>query len=209
VVEGEDLVDAGVAAGWAARFVLVAHDAPARAYGDAEVVEVPAKLLASVAGLAHPPRALAVFEMREHELPATGCVLYLDGIRDPGNVGTMLRTADAFGIAIALGPDTADPYSPKAARASMGAVFRVPFAWTGLPSGRPVVALDANADVSLPDADLTSDIVLCVGAEREGVSDSVREAADIVVSIPQQPNVDSLNAATAAAIVMYEWRRQQ
>lgn len=233
-VEGEDLVLAGLQAGWRPRFVVADEAVPGdpslvAALGGVEVVFARAELIAQVAGLAHPPRVLGVFDLPESpglERGADGGagaaagaglvapIVFLDGVRDPGNVGTVVRSACAFGAtAVALGAGCADPYGPKATRASMGAVFRVPLNLVPgvgdvVDGSATVVALDAGADVALHEVALTDASVLCIGGERAGLSDEVRARADVVVSIPQRPDVDSLNAGVAASIVLYEWQRQ-
>src|SRR3954471_9263184 len=117
VAEGEDLVEAALAAGWAPVHLLRAG------------VDVSEDALAQVSGLGSPTRVLVVFEERWADAPAGPLCVALWGVRDPGNVGTILRSAHAFGAAsVAIGPDTADPYGPKAVRASMGAIFAVPVA---------------------------------------------------------------------------------
>src|SRR3954454_5669041 len=136
VAEGEDLLAAAEVAGWPAIERLVAG------------VDVEPDILAKVSGLASGTRALAVYEERWLDAPAGPVGVALWGVRDPGNVGTILRSAHAFGAAsVAIGPDTADPYGPKAVRASMGAIFALPVARVAdvaqLP--RPTVALAAGA----------------------------------------------------------------
>lgn len=237
-VEGEDLVAAGLQAAWPIRELLCNADEPLpEEFGtllqQPQVSLVPGPLLASVAGLAHPPRVLGVFELPQdvaferpgRELrvdvdaqiaPVTsGAGVYLDGIRDPGNVGSVLRSARAFGIGtILLGPYTADPFSPKATRASMGAIFTVSCRFIAsiddvLGAYNPVVALDARSTTPLYDVDLTGSPLLCIGSERTGLTAEVQAAATTIASIPQGPGIDSLNAAAVAAIALYEARRQQ
>jgi TrmH family RNA methyltransferase len=124
-------------------------------------------------------------------------------------VGTILRSAHAFGASsVAIGPDTADPYGPKAVRASMGAIFAVPVARVAdvaaLPA--PVVALDAAADDALRGEGGDPVGTLVVGAEREGLSPAVVAACDRAHRIPIAAG-DSLNAAMAATVALYEWTR--
>jgi len=142
--------------------------------------------------------------------------VYLHGVADPGNVGAILRCAHAFGAAcVALGPQTADPFSPKAVRASMGAVFAVPvvrgLAVAELPGVK--VALDPRGD-AVPLADTlaavrgerpAAELTLLVGAERTGLPSGILRAADHVARIPIAS--DSLNAAMATAVALYEVTR--
>jgi TrmH family RNA methyltransferase len=203
VAEGEDLLAAADAAGWEpVQRLCVAGSGLAG-------VEVEPAVLASVSGLGSGTRTVAVYE--ERWVPAaTGplCVC-LYGVSDPGNVGAILRSARAFGAAsVALAAGTADPFSPKAVRASMGAVFEVPLARAPdvaqLPG--PTVALSADAGAALAGLELELDAVtFLVGAEREGLPADVLAAADAVARIPIRTH--SLNAAMAATIALYEVTR--
>ncbi len=208
VAEGEDLLAAADAAGWRAveRYCAAGSGLPG--------VEVDADVLASASGLASGTRALAVYEERWAPAPAGPLCVYLHGVHDPGNLGAVLRSAAAFGVAsVAIGPGSADPFGPKAVRASMGAVFTVPVAHAddvaALPGTR--IALVAGAGTPLPQlkpfaiAERGQMVTLLVGAEREGLPDDVIAAADTVAHIPIA--TDSLNAAMAATIALYEITR--
>ena len=195
--EGEDLVEAGLAAGAEPRFVLVAADS-----GLAERLggeEVEPELLAGVSALGSGTRAIAVWPLGWADVAATPC-LYLHGVGDPGNVGTILRTAHSLlGGSVALGPDCADPFGPKAVRASMGAVFAQPPLRAGVEeTPAPRVALIAHGGAAL-DA-LAGAATLCLGAEREGLPEPVLAACEERVTIPLRPGAESLNVAAAAAI---------
>jgi TrmH family RNA methyltransferase len=131
------------------------------------------------------------------------------GVNDPGNVGTVIRSALAFGASsVALGPGSADPFGHKAVRASMGAIFQVPVVRVRsveeLPGRR--IALAARGGVALGDA-LEADVTLLVGAEREGLPAEVEAACDAVAHIPMAGDADSLNAAMAATVALYEATR--
>jgi len=126
-------------------------------------------------------------------------------VSDPGNVGTLLRAADAFGAGVALSEGCADPTGPKALRASMGAVFRVPLAGFDEPAGRRV-ALVPEGGTPLPELTLDGDVVLVLGAERDGLPPDVLERCDERASIPQAGG-ESLNVALAGAIALYELAR--
>ena len=180
VAEGEDLLAAADAAGWPAleRYVAAGSGLPGE--------EVDPHVLAGVSGLGSGTRAIGVYEQR-WSTPATPPAVVLWGVRDPGNVGTVLRSALAFGMAcVVVGPGTADPFSPKAVRASMGAVFGVPLARAAgvaeLP--RPVVALAARAGEPLAAIADGAPGALLVGAEREGLPADVLAACDAVAHIP-------------------------
>jgi TrmH family RNA methyltransferase len=163
-------------------------------------------VLASVSGLGSGTRALAVYEERWAPAPAGPLCVALYGVADP-NVGAVLRSAQAFGAdSVGLGPATADPYGPKAVRASMGAIFTVAVARTGATNELPgrTVALAADAEHALSDLDLAG-VTLLVGAERHGLPAEVRAAADTTARIPIATH--SLNAAMAATVALYEASR--
>lgn len=197
-VEGEDLVDAAAAAGLEPVDLLVAGE------------NVAPELLASVATLAHAPRTIGVY--RKADLPRLersktrlllGLALW--HVADPGNVGTLLRTADAFGAFVALSEGCADPTGPKAARASMGALFRVPVSSFDEAPGRRV-ALVAGEGTPLPELELGAETTFVLGAEREGLPDEVAAACEAVAHIPIRS--ESLNVAAAGAIALYDWSRR-
>jgi TrmH family RNA methyltransferase len=192
VAEGEDLVAAAEAAGWQPVVRLRAG------------VDVEEAALAKVSSLGSGTRELAVYEERWAQPIGPVCVS-LWGVKDPGNVGTVLRSARAFGAAcVAIGPNTADPFGTKAVRASMGAIFEVPVARVEdvaqLPG--PRVALVAREGDPLTGPATGT---LIVGAEREGLPADVVAACDEVRHIPIES--ESLNAAMAATVALYEWNR--
>ncbi len=124
-------------------------------------------------------------------------------VADPGNVGTMLRTADAFGAAVALSDGCADPLGPRALRASVGAIFRVPLVgWAEAPGRR--VALVAHGGKQLSEADLTAPVTFLLGAEREGLLEELVAQSHEVVTIELPGAAESLNVAAAGAIALYE-----
>jgi TrmH family RNA methyltransferase len=165
------------------------------------------ELLAEVSTLAHPPRVLAVY--RRDDLPrgVRPATLALWQVADPGNVGTLLRSADAFGAGVALSSGCADLTGPKALRASMGAVFRVPLSGFDAPPGRRI-ALVAHGGTPLPELDLTGEVVFVLGAEREGLPKDVLERCDAQASIPQTGDAESLNVAMAGTVALYELSRR-
>jgi TrmH family RNA methyltransferase len=185
-VEGEDAVDAATAE-------------------PVELVTDP-KVLAEISTAAHPPRVIAVYRRADlpawEERPAT---LALWKLADPGNVGTLIRTADAFGAAVALSPGCADPTSPKALRATAGSIWRVPLGtWEDLAGTR--VALVAHGGEPLAAVDLSERVTFLLGAERAGLPQEVEH--DVDARIPIQ-GAESLNVAAAGAIALYEWSRRQ
>ena len=128
-------------------------------------------------------------------------------VHDPGNVGTLIRTADAFDGSVALSRGSGDPTGPKALRASMGAIFRVPTsAFEDAP--RPRVALVARGGTPLPELDLGVTVTFVLGPEREPIPDDVLRECDAQATIPQAEHADSLNVAAAGAIALYESARR-
>jgi TrmH family RNA methyltransferase len=197
--EGEDLLEAGLAAGAEPRFVLVAAGAGIPA-GDLAIDVVEEELLAGASALGSGTRMIAVWPLVWGTAePAAPCV-YLHGVGDPGNVGTIIRTADALlGATVALGPECADPFGPKATRASMGSIFARPPAKAGIAATPgPRAALVAHGGSGLEA--LAGAATLCLGAEREGLPDDVLAACDVTATIPLQGAAESLNVAAAAAI---------
>ncbi len=196
VCEGEDLVDAALAAGIEPVDLLVAGES------------VAPELLADVSTLAHPPRVIGVFrraDLRAHEPRPVGLALW--HVADPGNVGTLIRTADAFGASVALSDGCADPTGPKALRASAGAIFRVPVGHLDEADGRRI-ALVVRGGRPLAEAELGERTVFVLGSEREGLPDDVLALCDAEVSIPLAAGAESLNVATAGALALYEWSRR-
>jgi tRNA G18 (ribose-2'-O)-methylase SpoU len=170
-------------------------------------------LLAELGSLGHPARVICVF--RRADLPQRGeeadLGVYLHRVIDPGNVGTLVRAAGALGPAfVALSPGCSDPLSGKGVRASMGAVFRVPIEQVDDPpaAGRRV-ALTPDAGRSLWEIDLTGRLLLLVGAERHGLPEPLVAASDEIARIPQAVGAESLNAAAAATVALYEAVRQR
>jgi RNA methyltransferase, TrmH family len=192
--EGEDLVEAGLATGAQPRFLLSA--AGSRLSGE----EVEPELLAEVAGLGSGTRAIGVWEQAWASEAGAPCV-YLHGVADPGNVGAIVRTTHGLlGGTVVLGPECADPFGPKAVRASMGSVFAQPLMRVGVEATPgPRAALVAHGGQGL-DA-LSGITTLCLGAEREGLPAEVISVCEVKVTIPLRlGGAESLNVAAAAAI---------
>jgi len=209
----------------AAESVRSAAEGHVRRLAGVKVVVVPDALLQSVSGTESSQGVMALVRPPEWKLEQLfrGCplVVLLDGLQDPGNAGAVIRAAEAFGASGAIFlKGTVCPYNPKTLRASAGSLFRVPFLhgmdaalaraalkqnkvelYAGVPAGAHVVAR------SLAEIDLTARCGLIIGNEAHGVSDALRSAA-LDVSIPTV-GVESLNAAMAAGILLYEARRQR
>ncbi len=211
VAEGEDLLAAADAHGW------VALERYAAAGSGLDGVEVVPELLAGASELGSGTRTLAVYEERWIQAPPGPLCVYLHGVHDPGNVGAVLRSAEAFGAScVALGPECADPYGPKAVRASMGAIFAVPVVHAS-PAELPGLKIALDAHARRPLADVWRDhapvkamrhppaFSILIGAERAGLAPDVLATADETACIPIA--TESLNAAMAATVALYELTR--
>lgn len=210
VCEGEDLVQAALAAGVAPAELLVDAERPVEGLPEAEAVEP--RLLAEVSALGHPPRVIGVFRLEDlprlDPLSAPPVGLALWHVADPGNVGTLVRTADGFGPAfLALSEQCADPTGPKALRASAGSVFRVPTTTFNAAPGRRL-ALVAHGGKPLHEVDLAESTLFVLGAEREGLPADIVKTCDESVTIPLETGAESLNVAMTGSIALYEWRRR-
>jgi len=209
VAEGEDLIEAATRAGCRP---LQGYRLAGTAIGDETFLDVEADALASVCTLASGSRALAVYAQRWASAPTGPLCLYLHALADPGNVGAALRSAHAFGAScVALGPRCADPHSPKAVRASMGAIFAVPIARCSSVNELPgeKVALVARRGVPLRELGVLRErrepVSVLIGAERDGLPDEAIAGCDQVAHIPIAS--ESLNAAMAATVALYEITR--
>lgn len=180
------------------------------------LIRVPGDVMESISPMEAPQGALFLCKLPEPKafVPVPG-MLILDGIQDPGNVGTILRTADALDVPVVLLEGCADPYSHKTVRASMGAVFRTPVLQSNWEAVRQAcaeaeipVAVTALSDRAkdLRQADLKNMAVI-IGSEGRGVRPEILEHADAELIIPMNPHCESLNAAIAAAIVMWQMKQ--
>ena len=204
LAEGEDLIAAARRAG---RAPLDGYRLSGTDLGPAGFHDVEAPALKSASTLASGARVIGIYEQR-WGAPAGPLCVYLHGVADPGNVGTVLRSAHAFGAScVALGPGCADPHSPKAVRASMGAIFAVKLARVGdvreLPGERIALVPDAGEELRAPRSEQAR--TLLVGAEREGLPASVVAACERSVRLANA--TESLNAAMAATVALYELTR--
>jgi TrmH family RNA methyltransferase len=185
-------VDAARAGGFEAVDVLVAGE------------DVEPALLAEVSTLGHPPRVIGVFRRHESAPRGQEVALALWRVSDPGNVGTLLRSADAFGADVMLSDGCADPFGPKALRAAMGSTFRI-----ALPplKVRNAVALVADGGTPLNEVELERYSTFVLGAEREGLPEDILAQCDARATIPVH-SVESLNVAMAGTIALYERARR-
>ena len=223
LVEGEVMLREAVKCGLPARDVLAEEERAALA-GEFEALGAraylaPRSIIESVCDTRTPQGVCASFDMPE-PLPlgaAPERIVALDGVQDPGNVGTIWRTADAAGFSGVLsGGGCADPMSPKVQRAAMGSGFRVPFLLAeDLPAallelkarGWRIFASDLHGGDFYSRPDSGARFVLVIGSEAHGISPAARAAADALVKLPMRGGAESLNAAVAAGIMMYEMMR--
>ncbi len=190
--EGEDLVDAARAAGVEPVDLLIAGE------------NVVPELLAAVSTLPHPARVIGAYRRADLPTGVRDVCLALWRVADPGNVGALLRTADAFGACVALSAGCADPLSPKALRAAAGAVFRVPLlSWDESPGRR--IALVAHGGTPLDEVDLEPRLTFLLGSERGELPDLAADCCKATIRLPGA--AESLNVAAAGAIALYELLR--
>ena len=163
-------------------------------------------LLGEVSTLGHAPRVVGVFRRADLPVGTRDVTVALWRVTDPGNVGTLMRTADAFGAAVSLSPECADPLGPRAVRASAGAIFRVPLLeWEDAPAR--CVALDAHGGDPLAEVDLQPPLTILLGSEREGLPQALVTQCH-KATIPLLGDAESLNVAAAGAIALYELARR-
>lgn len=224
VVEGVRLVEEALNTYW--RFETVIYDASLSERGkllvdrlrsdQIEIEEVSAELMKSLSETETPQGILAVLKLSHLPIPESlSFVLILDQIRDPGNLGTLLRSAAAAGVqAVLIPPETADAFAPKVVRAGMGAHFRLPIhvvSWDHIEAftkGLRVYLAEMDSP-SCWETDLRQPLALIIGGEAEGASQEARTLATQTISIPMAGNVESLNAGVAGSVLMFEVVRQR
>jgi TrmH family RNA methyltransferase len=226
LAEGVRLIEEAVSVHWPIEFILYDETLSERGKdliatlnveSQVETLEIPSNLMAEISGTETPQGILAVLEQTPLALPQHPTfILIADQIRDPGNLGTILRTAEATGVdGVLLSPGTVDAFSPKVVRAGMGAHFRLPIhhtSWDELQAylhALPVFLADSGAGLPIWEANLVQPCALLIGGEAFGASPSGEEIATQKVTIPMQGRMESLNAAAAAAILMAEVLRQR
>ena len=216
VADGTKLLDEAIKWWPSLETVILSSGVEANVPEHVRVVEVPEDVMASISPMQTPQGALFICKLPEKTafVPKAGMLL-LDGIQDPGNLGTILRTADALEIPVALLEGCADPYSHKVVRASMGAVFRTPVVQTDWATAQQAcrdagicVAVTALTDRAqdLRQAALER-MAVVIGSEGRGVRKEILENAQAELIIPMNERCESLNAAIAAAIVMWQMRQ--
>jgi TrmH family RNA methyltransferase len=225
VVEGPVLVGEAVAAGWTIEAQFVPEGSDTAVDGAGPVVELADGVLERVASTEAPQPPIAIVEMRPSApdaLATSSFVVVLDRIADPGNLGTILRSAEAAGAdAVVLTPGSADPYNPKVVRASAGALFHVPVITAALDdvvnAGLRLVGTTSHgfagrSTVPYTEADLTGRIAIVMGNEAAGLPDEWDDEVGPVrswVTIPHAGRSESLNVAMAATVLVFEAARQR
>jgi TrmH family RNA methyltransferase len=230
-IEGFRILEEAIRSGLRFRAVFFSESAAPRAErllsqlgAQVETLLLPDKLFASAVPSDAPQGVAALARWKEFSLDdvlaksAAGPLLAVAGVQDPGNMGTILRSAEAFGAGgVLLGEGTVSMFNPKVVRASAGSVFRLPLARTKLSGalgvmkerGVRLVATDSHRGTPLDQARLSGPLAIFIGREGAGLPRDLIKAMDEVVAIPQAPQVESLNAAVAASIVLYEVMRQR
>jgi TrmH family RNA methyltransferase len=224
VVEGVRLVEEAVISNWGFQFALYSDSLNERGINlvktlqdkKVEVEKVESGLLQSLSETETPQGILAVILLIDLPIPTSpNFIMIADQIRDPGNLGTLLRSAAAAGVqAVIIPPETTDPFSPKVVRAGMGAHFRLAThstTWNNIRAytqGLEVFLADMEGK-SCWETDLRQPLALIIGGEAEGASDEAREVATQKISIPMSGNIESLNAGVAGSVLMFEVVRQR
>jgi TrmH family RNA methyltransferase len=232
-VEGPFLVKEALAAAPTVRAhsVLITESGSAKFSGlleelpaEAEAVQVPDRLFQQVAQTQNPQGIAALVELPDYHLETilagqNVLLLVACGLQDPGNLGTLMRSAAALGAsALCTLPETVSPFNPKTVRSSAGAIFHLPvlhdlsvhdLVYRLRADGVCMVAADRHSPSPLCQADLRGSVAIMVGREASGLPPEIAREASLVLSIPIRPGMDSVNAATAGSVFLYEAARQR
>lgn len=193
---------------------------------DIEYEVVAEKVFKSISGTVTPQGIIAIVRMKEYEFdklvndqPGNNLYMILEDIQDPGNLGTIMRTAEATGVsALVMSKGTVDIYNPKVIRSTMGTIYRVPFIYEEnicetvelmKQRGVNIVAAHLNGNEWYDDISYNCKTAFVIGNEGNGISDELSNKADVLMKIPMEGNVESLNASVAASVLMYEAYRQK
>lgn len=230
VVEGVRLLEEAILSGWKPNLLLFSNNLSERGMQlihQAEktgtlIEEIPFDLMRKISETDTPQGVLASFNQRQLPLPEKlDFVLIVDELRDPGNLGTLLRTAGATGVqAVFLPPGTVDAFSPKVVRAGMGAHFRIPvfpMHWEDIRNlltekqnpPLKILLAEASGGTSIWKSDFSQPIAILIGGEAFGASPIARQAVDALIHIPMPGKSESLNASVAASIILFEVVRQR
>jgi TrmH family RNA methyltransferase len=225
LAEGVRLVEEAFAAGWPFQFVLYSEETSKRGKklieqllaAGVDVEEVKPEALRTISETETSQGIVAALKLVDLPIPGDlNFVLIPDQIRDPGNLGTLIRTAAAAGVqAVFIPPETVDPFAPKVVRAGMGAHFRLPvcsLGWQEISAHLGNMAsflADADGQTTCWGADFRPPLALIVGGEADGASEPARNLANVVVNIPMPGKIESINAGVAGAVLMFEVVRQR
>lgn len=228
VLEGVRLIDDALTTGALPVFALFTAEAaqpdqPTTALYDnlndigTDLFEVAPDIMTYLSDTQTPQGILAVFPMPKLTVPTSvSLALILDSVGDPGNLGTVLRSAAAAAVDIVvLGPNSVDPFNPKVIRSAMGAQFRLPIrrlTWGEIGehyAKLPIYLADAGGDVPYTEVKWRDPAALIIGSEAHGAEEMSRRMAKAVISIPMASGAESLNAAVAASVILFEARRQR
>ena len=228
-IEGLRIIEEAIRSGLRFRAVFFSESAGAKAErllpqiaSQVETLVLPDKLFAGAVASETPQGVAALVRLREVSLQSMlaspGPLLAIAGIQDPGNLGTILRSAEAFGAGgVLLGESTVSPFNSKVIRASAGSIFRVPTVRAKLATvtaemkeqGFRLLATSSHKGTPLPNANLTGQVILFIGSEGAGINRDLLAEMDEIVVVPHSPKVESLNAGVAASIVLYEASKQK
>jgi RNA methyltransferase, TrmH family len=226
VVEGVRLVEEAIQSNWRVQFALYTEAVSDRGRSQVEsllsrgveVEMVSESLIKSLSETETPQGILAVLEFTQLPIPQVpNFILIPDQIRDPGNLGTLLRSAAATGVqAVLLPPETTDAFAPKVVRSGMGAHFQLPMLWmtweeiqqVGRPANQQIYLADMDGR-SCWETDLRRPLALIIGGEAQGASREARKLANQKISIPMTGKMESLNAGVAGSVLMFEVVRQR
>lgn len=190
---------------------------------ESEIILTENDVIRDLSSTVHPQGIIGVVSLEDSSAEevsgrgvSTELLLYLDGLQDPGNLGTIIRSAHASGAkGIILGKNTVDPYNEKVIRSSMGSIFHLPIYHQGeetlrrfLAAGYHLAVTSLEAEKNLFHEDLTGNLIIAIGNEGSGISQEIKQLADVLLRIPMPGNAESLNAAVAASIILFERVRQ-
>jgi TrmH family RNA methyltransferase len=229
VIDGVRLAEEALASGWPPQMVIYTDGLSERGHqvvhkmeaAGADIEQVSPQIMKSLSETETAQGLMAIMPIRILPLPPSlNYLLILDAIRDPGNLGSLLRTAAAAGVqGVILTPGITDPFAPKVVRSGMGAHFRLPvlsLEWPEIrallkqrPDPIPVYLADVSQGLPYWEADLRQPLALLIGSEAEGASSAAQQLADSAVHIPMPGGSESLNAAVAAAVLLFEVVRQR
>ena len=212
IVEGIKMVEEARESSFVIEDILVSESSPyLDAYKDYTVLTE--SVFKDISHMKNPEGVMAVIKEKDLDLVLDRKLICLDGLKDPGNLGTIIRSMDAFGFKnLLLMPETVDPYNPKTLRASMGSIFRIGISQVDeekvislKDKGYKIIASSLEGAVPIKEVEVSDKYMLVIGSESHGISKFMEEIADELVKIPISDKVDSLNAAIATGVFLYDF----